>query len=106
MANSSNQPLHPLRSEPTSKPAGLHLNNRLRLSHDRGPPKRSEFTFRSPAQMARPHLVTWVMPIVHTRPLDREAGHSAELSRAGSGRCFEADDQDFTVGSNSGLLGP
>src|SRR6516225_10050795 len=39
MANSSNQPSHPLRSEPTSKPAGLHLNNRLRLSHDRGPPK-------------------------------------------------------------------
>ena len=30
---------HPLRSEPTSKPPGLHLNNRLRLSHDRGPPK-------------------------------------------------------------------
>src|SRR6516165_7039766 len=26
MANSSNQPSHPLRSEPTSKPAGLHLN--------------------------------------------------------------------------------
>src|SRR6516165_1294721 len=39
MANSSNQPSHPLRSEPTSKPAGLHLINRLRLSHDRGPPK-------------------------------------------------------------------
>src|SRR5215471_6513251 len=39
MANSSNQPSHPLRSEPTSKPAGLHLNNWLRLSHDRGPPK-------------------------------------------------------------------
>src|SRR5262249_3801344 len=38
MANSSNQPSHPLRSEPTSKPAGLHLNNWLRLSHDRGPP--------------------------------------------------------------------
>jgi putative transposase len=26
-----------MRLEPTSKPAGLHLNNRLRLSHDRGP---------------------------------------------------------------------
>src|SRR6516162_3024631 len=38
MANSSNQLSHPLRSEPTSKPAGLHLNNWLRLSHDRGPP--------------------------------------------------------------------
>src|SRR5262249_22920457 len=25
-------------SEPTSKPAGSHLNNWLRLSHDRGPP--------------------------------------------------------------------
>ena len=28
--------------EPISKPAGLHLNNRLRLSHDRGPPNGSE----------------------------------------------------------------
>src|SRR5499427_1958915 len=26
------------RSEPTSRPAGLHLKKRLRLSHDRGPP--------------------------------------------------------------------
>src|SRR6516164_775656 len=35
------QPSHPLQSEPTSKPAGLHLNNWLRLSHDRGPPNSS-----------------------------------------------------------------
>ena len=28
----------PARSEPTSQSAGLHLNERLRLSHDRGPP--------------------------------------------------------------------
>ena len=42
MANSSNQLSHPLRSEPTSKPAGLHLNNWLRLSHDRGPPNVKE----------------------------------------------------------------
>src|SRR5215813_11681928 len=42
MANSSNQPSHPLRSEPTSKPAGLHLNNWLRLSHDRGPPNTTD----------------------------------------------------------------
>src|ERR1700741_3308689 len=45
MANSSNPPSHPLRSEPTSKPAGLHLNNWLRLSHDRGPPKSDRKTF-------------------------------------------------------------
>ena len=38
----SNQPSRPLRSELTSKPAGLHLNDRLRLSHDRGPSKRSD----------------------------------------------------------------
>src|SRR5215469_4153323 len=44
MANSSNQLSHPLRSEPTSKPAGLHLNNWLRLSHDRGPPNTVELT--------------------------------------------------------------
>src|SRR5215472_12748982 len=43
MANSSNQLSHPLRSEPTSKPAGLHLNNWLRLSHDRGPPNWSVY---------------------------------------------------------------
>src|SRR5262252_3214853 len=38
MADSSTQPSHPRRSEPISKPAGLHLKKRLRLSHVRGPP--------------------------------------------------------------------
>ena len=32
------QPSRSLRSEPTSKPVGLHLKTRLRLSHVRGPP--------------------------------------------------------------------
>src|SRR4029077_365767 len=36
--NSSNQPSRSPRSEPTSKPVGLHLKTRLRLSHNRGPP--------------------------------------------------------------------
>jgi long-chain acyl-CoA synthetase len=35
---SSNQSPQSQRSEPTSRPAGLHLKKRLRLSHDRGPP--------------------------------------------------------------------
>src|SRR5215470_6928467 len=35
--DSSNQPSH-RPSEPISKPAGLHLKKRLRLSHVRGPP--------------------------------------------------------------------
>src|SRR5215471_12268323 len=51
MANSSNQPSHPLRSEPTSKPAGLHLNNWLRLSHDRGPPKTTAPQFCGPKNL-------------------------------------------------------
>jgi hypothetical protein len=34
--------VHPPRSEPTSKPAGLHLKARLRLSHDRGLPHRQQ----------------------------------------------------------------
>src|SRR6202045_3545488 len=34
---SPNQPSRSLRPEPTSKPAGLHLKTRLRLSHKRGP---------------------------------------------------------------------
>src|SRR5262249_24493547 len=38
MADSSTQPSHPRRSEPISKPAGLHLKKRPRLSHVRGPP--------------------------------------------------------------------
>jgi hypothetical protein len=33
--------LNQLRSEPTPKPAGLHLNKRLRLSLDRGPPQQA-----------------------------------------------------------------
>src|SRR5262249_59057671 len=37
MADSSTQPSHPRRSEPISKPAGLHLKKRLRLSHVWGP---------------------------------------------------------------------
>src|SRR5262249_4158549 len=41
MADSSTQPSHPRRSEPISKPAGLHLKKRPRLSHVRGPPPRS-----------------------------------------------------------------
>ena len=36
-ALASNQPSRSLRPEPTSKPAGLHLKTRLRLSHKRGP---------------------------------------------------------------------
>jgi hypothetical protein len=35
---SLNQPSRSPRSEPTLKSAGLHLKERLRLSHDRGPP--------------------------------------------------------------------
>src|SRR5215472_6925596 len=37
MADSSTRPSHPRRSEPISKPAGLHLKKRLRLSHVWGP---------------------------------------------------------------------
>jgi hypothetical protein len=37
-AEALHQPLHRQLSEPTSKPAGLHLEKRLRLSHKRGPP--------------------------------------------------------------------
>src|SRR5215813_7568941 len=37
MADSSTQPSHPRRSEPISKPAGLHLKKRFRLSHVWGP---------------------------------------------------------------------
>lgn len=38
-SNSSNQPPRSLRPEPISKPVGLHLETRLRLSHNRGPPQ-------------------------------------------------------------------
>src|SRR6516165_10303552 len=38
MVDPSNQSPQSLRSEPTSRPAGLHLKKRTRLSHDRGPP--------------------------------------------------------------------
>jgi hypothetical protein len=38
-AGSSHQPSHYPRSELRSKSAGLHLKERLRLSHDRGPPQ-------------------------------------------------------------------
>ena len=38
--DSSHQPSRSLRPEPTSKPAGLHLKTRLRLSHNRGPLQR------------------------------------------------------------------
>src|SRR5262249_824627 len=43
MADSSTQPSHPRRSEPISKPAGLHLKKRPRLSHVRGPPPSTTF---------------------------------------------------------------
>src|SRR5215472_6753993 len=43
MADSSTQPSHPRRSEPISKPAGLHLKKRPRLSHVRGPPPPAGF---------------------------------------------------------------
>jgi hypothetical protein len=36
---------------PTSKPAGLHLNNRLRLSHDRGPPHSTALVTQSDAKL-------------------------------------------------------
>src|SRR5262249_30035736 len=39
--DSANQSHQSQRSEPISKPAGLHLRNRLRLSHVRGPPQPS-----------------------------------------------------------------
>src|SRR6201998_729909 len=49
--SSSQSPL--LRSEPTSRPAGVHLKKRLRLSHDRGPPQGADFAVAGKSNLYR-----------------------------------------------------
>src|SRR5215472_3884772 len=63
MADSSTQPSHPRRSEPISKPAGLHLKKRLRLSHVWGPAHSTTASWRCNFKF---HLTTisGVVPVI------------------------------------------